>query len=78
MNTLELLTQAEAPSIYVYNVMASILSYCHRLPVPLVYFVYLLVGLIVCIENLCWDFWTMCNLHALLGAQQGFRHEKKE
>ena len=40
---------------------------------PLEYFVYLLVGLMhVC--N-CREFWTMRNSHALLGVQQGFRHE---
>ena len=41
---------------------------------PLEYFVHLLVGLIHVIYN--YDkVWTMRNLHTLLGAQQGFRHE---
>ena len=40
---------------------------------PLEYYVYLLVGLMhVC--N-CREFWIMFNFHALLGVQQGFRHE---
>ena len=75
MNSLELLTQAEAPRIYMYNAMASALSYCHRLSMPLEYFVHLLVGLIVCNENLRWDFCTMRNFHTLLGTHQGFPHE---
>ena len=43
---------------------------------PLEYFVHLLVGLqlIHVIYNYEKN-WTMRNLHALLGAQQGFRHE---
>ena len=41
---------------------------------PLEYFVHLLVGLIHVIYNYE-QFWTMCNLHTLLGAQQGLRHE---
>ena len=57
-----------------YNAMASVLAYYHRLQMPLEYFVYLLVGLmhVVCNSR---EFWTMRNLHALLGVQQGFRHE---
>ena len=74
MNILKLLTQAETPSIYMYNAMESVLAYCHRLPVPLEYFVHLLVGLIHVIYNYEKK-WTMHNLHTLLGAQQGFRHE---
>ena len=77
MNGHKLLTQAEAPIaiIYMYNDIASVLAYCHRLPVPLEHFVYLLVGLmhVVCIN--CREFWIMRNLLALLGVQQGFRHE---
>ena len=56
-----------------YNVMAYVLAYCHRLPMPLEYFVHLLVGLIHVINNYE-KIWTMYNLHTLLGAQQGFRH----
>ena len=41
---------------------------------PLEYFVYLLVGLMHVVCN-CREFWTMRNFHALLGVQQGFRHE---
>ena len=41
---------------------------------PLEYFVHLLVGLIHVIYNYE-NIWTMRNLHTLLGAQQGFRHE---
>ena len=41
---------------------------------PLEYFVHLLVGLIHVIYNYEKN-WTMRNLHTLLGAQQGFRHE---
>ena len=74
MWTLKLLTQAEAPSIYMYNVMVSVLAYCHRFPMPLEYFVHLVVGLIHVIYNND-NIWTMCNLHTQLGAQQGFRHE---
>ena len=74
MNSLKLLTQAEARSIYMYNAMTSVLAYCHRLPMPLEYFVYLLVGLMHVVCN-CREFWTMRNLHTLLGVQQGFRHE---
>ena len=51
--------------------MKSVLAYC--LPMPLEYFVHLLVGLIHVIYNneKIWTFF----LHTLLGAQQGFRHE---
>ena len=74
VNTLKLLTQAEAPSIHMYNVMASVLAYCHRFPMPLEYFVHLLEGLIHVIYN--YDkIWSMRNLHTLLDAQQGFRHK---
>ena len=41
---------------------------------PLEYFVHLIVGLIHVIYNYD-NIWTMRNLHTLLGAQQGFRHE---
>ena len=41
---------------------------------PLEYFVHMLVGLIHVIYNYDKN-WTMRNLHTLLGAQQGFRHE---
>ena len=41
---------------------------------PLEHFVYLLVGLMYVVCN-CREFWIMRNLHALLGVQQGFRHE---
>ena len=41
---------------------------------PLEYYVYLLVGLMHVVCN-CREFWTMFNFHALLGVQQGFRHE---
>ena len=41
---------------------------------PLEYFVHLLIGLIHVIYNYE-KIWTMRNLHTLLGAQQGFRHE---
>ena len=41
---------------------------------PLDYFVYLLVSLMHVVCN-CREFRTMRNLHALLGVQQGFRHE---
>ena len=54
--------------------MSYVLAYYHRLPMPLEYFVYLLVGLMHVVCN-CREFWTMRNLHALLGVQQGFRHE---
>ena len=54
--------------------MASVLAYCHRLPVPLEHFVYLLVGLMHVVCN-CREFWIMRNLLALMGVQQGFRHE---
>ena len=54
--------------------MASVLAYCHRLTMPLEHFVYLLVGLMPVVCN-CREFWIMRNLHALLGVQQGFRHE---
>ena len=41
---------------------------------PLEYSVHLLVGLIHVIYN--YDkIWTVRNLHTLLGAHQGFRHE---
>ena len=54
--------------------MVSVLAYCHRFPMPLEYFVRLLVGLIHVIYN--YDkIWTMRNLHTLLGAQQRFQHE---
>ena len=36
----QLLTQAEAPIIYMYNDMASVLAYYHRLQMPLEYFAY--------------------------------------
>ena len=75
MNSLKLLTEAEAPSIYMYNDMASALAYYHRLPMPWEYFVCLIVGLMHVVCNNCMEFWTMRNLHALLGVQQGFRHE---
>ena len=74
MSSLKLLTQAEAPSIYMYNAMASVLAYYHRFPMPLEYFVYLFVGLMHVVCN-CREFRTMHNLHALLGVQQRFRHE---
>ena len=74
MNSLKLLTQAEAPSIYMYNAMVSVLAYYHRLPMPLAYLVYLIVGLCM-LFAIVGSFWTMRNLHALLGVQQGFRHE---
>ena len=54
--------------------MVSVLAYCHRFPMPLEYFVHLLVGLIHVIYNYE-KIRTMRNLHTLLGAQQGFRHE---
>ena len=55
VNSLKLLTQAEAPIIYMYNAMASVLAYYHRLPMPLGYFVYLLVfGLCV----ICMCYWV--------------------
>ena len=57
-----------------YHFMASVFAYCHRLPTPLEYFVDLLVGLIHVIYNYEKN-WTMRNLHTLLGAQQGLRHE---
>ena len=62
----QLLTQAEyvAPIIYMYNAMTSVLAYYHRLPMPLEYFLYLLVGLMHAVCN-CMEFWTMRNLHAL-------------
>ena len=41
---------------------------------PLYHFVYLLVGLMHVVCN-CVELWIMCNLHALLGVQQGTRHE---
>ena len=41
---------------------------------PLEHFVYLLVCLMPVVCN-CREFWIMRNLHALLGVQQGFRHE---
>ena len=41
---------------------------------PLEYFVHLLVGLIHVVYNYEKN-WTMRNLHTLLGAQQGFRHD---
>ena len=41
---------------------------------PLEYFVDLLVGLMHVVCN-CRGFWTMRNFHALLGVQQGLRHE---
>ena len=41
---------------------------------PWEYFVHLLVGLIHVVYNYEKN-WTMRNLHTLLGAQQGFRHE---
>ena len=50
MNSLKRLTQAEAPIIYMYNAMKSVLAYC-TLPMPLEYFVHLLVGLIHVIYN---------------------------
>ena len=54
--------------------MVSVLAYCHRFPMPLEYFVHLLVCLIHVIYN--YDkILTMRNLHTLLGAQQGFQHE---
>ena len=68
------MTQAEAPIIYMHNAMASVLAYYHRLQMPLEYFAYLLVGLMHVVCN-CRESCTMCNLHALLGGQQGFRHE---
>ena len=76
VNSLKLLTQAEAPIIYMYMyiAMASALAYCQRLPMPLEHFVYLLVGLMHFVCN-CREFWVMRNLHALLGVQQGFRLE---
>ena len=72
VNSFKLLTQAETPSMYMYNVMASVLAYYHRLLMPL-----------LCssdrrldARNLqLWQIWTMRNLHTLLGAQQTFRHE---
>ena len=71
MNTLKLLTQAEGPSIHMYNAMVSVLAYCYRYSMPLEYFVHLLVGLIHEIYN--YDkIWSMRNLHILLDAQQGF------
>ena len=65
---------AEAPSIYMYHFMESVLAYCHRLPTSLEYFVHLLVGLMHVTYNSEKN-WTMRNLHTLLCAQQGFRHE---
>ena len=56
-----------------YNAMKYVLAYCHTLPMPLEYFVHLLVGLIHVIYNN--EKLDMRNLHTLLGAQQGFRHE---
>ena len=72
MDSREFLMQAESPSIYMY--MAYVLAYNHRLPMLLEYFVNLLVGFIHVVCN-CMEFWTMRNLHTLLGAQRGFRHE---
>ena len=63
-----ILLHTYAPSIYMYNVMASVLAYHHRLPMPLEYFVYLLVGLMPVVCN-CGELWTMRNFHALLGVQ---------
>ena len=57
-----------------YDVMASGLAYCHRLPMSLEYFAHLRVGLLHAIYNYEKNS-TMPNLHTLLGAQQGFRHE---
>ena len=74
MNSLKLLTQAETPSIYIYNVMASVLAHCHRLPLPLEYVVNLLVGWMHVIYN-NEKIWTIRNFHTPLGAQQEFRHE---
>ena len=54
--------------------MESVLAYCHRFPMPLEYFVHLLVGLIHVIYNHD-TIWTMRNVHTLLGAQQGLRHK---
>ena len=44
--------------------MASVLAYYHRLPMPLEYFVCLLVGLMHVVCN-CREFWTMRNSHEL-------------
>ena len=57
-----------------YDAMSSVLAYYHRLIMRLGYFVYLLVGLMHALCK-CREFWIMRNLHALLGVQQGFRHE---
>ena len=60
--------------VLLYTAVASVLAYHHRLPMPLEYFVYLPVGLMHFACN-CREFWTMLNLYALPGVQQGFRHE---
>ena len=67
VNSLKLLTQAGAPIIYMYNALASVLAYWHKLPMYMEHFVYLLVGLMHVVCN-CREFWIMRNLHALLGA----------
>ena len=66
VNSLKRLTLAEAPIIYMYNAMASVLAYCHRLPMPLEHFVYLLVGLMHVVCNcrefgfrvICMHYWV--------------------
>ena len=58
-----------------YNAMASV--FWHVIigsQFPWEYFVYLRIGLMHVVCN-CREFWTMRNLHAPLGVQQGFRHE---
>ena len=74
LHTCEQSQTSDAPRMYMYNAMPSVLAYCHWLPMPFEYVVHLLVGLIHVIYNYE-TIWTMRNLHTLLGAQQGFRHE---
>ena len=42
---------------------------------PWSHFVYLLVDLMHVVCNKCREVWNKRNFHALLGVQQGFRHE---